>query len=289
MKKILISKIFGKIYRFIRFYCICLFLFGLYGCYKAPLEQPYIITQRNNLILQANKAYQKGHIQQALRLYQQALKQSRIIQDDNTTVIILISLSRLYSSIDQIDKAKKIIDLATDISKKEDLPLETVEELNFERCKLGFDLNENVEEELFNLSKSSNVSLRIKSLNLFARIKIKNNELEKAEKLLRESLSANHDVSKIEEANSFRLLGEIYTKKDSQTAEMYFLKALAIDKDQALPLKIGLDYQMLAKFYESAKNTQKAKECYRKTIEIYNGLGEGALAGQIEKKIRDLH
>ncbi len=289
MKEILTNKMFEKIYRLTITFYICLFIIALYGCYKAPLEQPYIITQQNNLILAANKAYQKGHIQQAFALYQAALKQSRIIQDDNAKVIILISLSRLYSSINQIGDAKKMIDLAVDISKKEHLPLETVEELNFERCKLGFILNENTEEALFNLSKSNNAAIRIKSLNLLARIKMKNNEIEKAEELLRKSLSANHEVSKIEEANSFRLLGEVYTKKGSQMAEMYFLKALAIDKAQALPLKIALDYQMLAKFYESTKNTEKVKECYQKAIEIYNELGESALVSQIENKMQALH
>ncbi|WP_353683668.1 tetratricopeptide repeat protein [Thermodesulfovibrio sp. 3907-1M] len=251
-----------------------LFLFIIQACYKAPLEQPYRIKELNSLILQANKAFERGQNERAKNLYTEALKKSRLIQDDNATVIILISLSRLYTSEKQIKEAKNFIDTAVELSKRASLPEETIEELDFERARIGFIVNEDVEEFLRKLTLSEITSIKIKSLNLLARVRIKQNKNDEAEKLLNEALDINQKMSRVEEANSLRLLGIVYLDRDKKRAEDYFLRALEIDKELAIPKKIALDMQTLAIFYEKIGDQEKAKEYLMRAHEIWNGLGK---------------
>ncbi|WP_141266187.1 lipopolysaccharide assembly protein LapB [Thermodesulfovibrio sp. Kuro-1] len=265
---------------------VCLTL--MHGCYKPPLEQPYRINELNNLILQANKAFEKGQSERAESLYHEALKKSRIIQDDNATVIVLISLSRLYTSTGQIEEAKKLIDSATELSNRAFLPEDTLEELNFEKARIGFLLNENVEQLLRKLSFSNFTNIRIKSLNLIARLKIKQHEYEEAEKLLNQALIINQKTNRIEEANSLRLLGHVYLDKNNALAGQYFLKALEIDKELAIPEKIALDMETLGIFYKNMGEKQKAKEYFIRALEIWKGLGKKEFEIKAVKEIESL-
>lgn len=273
----------------LRDFCFCVFLFSLMlqGCYKAPVEQPYRTAELNSLILQANKAFERGDIERAKDLYHEALKKSRIIQDDNSTVIILISLSRLYTSIGQTEESKKFIDSAVELSKRTSLPENTIEELNFEKARIGFFLNENIEPLLRKLSLSNFTNLRVKSLNLLARLKIKQNKYEEAEKLLNNALEINQQTDKIEQANSLRLLGYVYLNKDNVTAEHYFLKALEIDKELAIPEKIALDMESLGIIYKNMGQKQKAKDHFLKALEVWKGLGKKEQEIKILKEIEN--
>lgn len=262
---------------------IFLFFLLIEGCYKAPVEQPYRITELNNLILLANKSFEKGETERAKNLYTEALKKSRIIQDDNATVIILISLSRLYTSEGKTEEAKKFIDTAIEFSKKTSLPESTIEELDFERARTGFLFNEDVEEILKKLSFSKFTSIKIKSLNLLARLKIKQNKHEEAEKLLNEGLEINQKINRIEEANSLRLLGEIYSDKNKEVAENYLLRALEIDRELAIPEKIALDMETLGMFYKKIGDKNKAKEYFMRTLEIWKALDKK----EFEMKMKD--
>lgn len=262
---------------------IFLFFLLIEGCYKAPVEQPYRITELNNLILLANKSFEKGETERAKNLYTEALKKSRIIQDDNATVIILISLSRLYTSEGKTEEAKKFIDTAIEFSKKTSLPESTIEELDFERARTGFLFNEDVEEILKKLSLSKFTSIKIKSLNLLARLKIKQNKHEEAEKLLNEGLEINQKINRIEEANSLRLLGEIYSDKNKEVAENYLLRALEIDRELAIPEKIALDMETLGMFYKKIGDKKKAKEYFMRTLEIWKALDKK----EFEMKMKD--
>jgi len=265
---------------------VCLTL--VIGCYKPPLEQPYRINELNNLILQANKAFEKGQSERAESLYYEALKKSRIIQDDNATVIVLISLSRLYTSTGQIEEAKKLIDSAMELSNRAFLPENTLEELNFEKARIGFLLNENVEQLLRKLSFSNFTNIRIKSLNLLARLKIKQHDYKEAEELLNQALITNQKTNRIEEANSLRLLGHVYLDKDKALAENFFLKALEIDKELAIPEKIALDMETLGIFYKKMGEKQKAKEYFIRALEIWKGLGKKEFEIKIVKEIESL-
>lgn len=262
--------------------------FLIYGCYKAPPERPYRINELNNLILQANKAFEKGQKERAKSLYNEALKKSRIIQDDNLTLIILISLSRLYASTGNIEESKKYIDTAIDLSKRASLPHNIIEELNFETARIGFLLNENVEPILSELIKSNSINIKVKSLNLLARIKIKQNKYNEAEKLLNEAITINQGKNKVEEANSLRLLGYVYLELNKKLAENYFLKALEIDKELAIPEKIALDMESLGIFYKSIGEKQKAKDYFLRAHEIWKGLGKKEMEIKIIKEIENL-
>lgn len=254
--------------------CIIILTFSviLNSCYKAPTQQPFRITELNNLIVQANKLFEKGELQGAEILYKEALKKSRLIQDDNATAVILISLSRLYTSRDMIEEAKKCIFTAVELSKKTPLTENLVEEIIFEKARIGFILNEDTESLLKGLINSNTVSMRIKSLNLLARLKIKKEQYYESERLLKESLIINQEISKIEEANSLRLLGELYSKRDKKLAEKYLLKALSIDKELAIPEKIAIDMEALGRLYKTIGDKNRARKYFLNALEIWNGI-----------------
>lgn len=256
-----------------RLFKVVIFLILVYGCYKAPVEQPYRTAELNNLIFQANKAFERGNIQSAQMLYQEALKKSRLIQDDNATAVILISLSRLYTSTGQIEMAEKCVETAESISHRVSLPESIMEEIIFERAKTGFLLDKNVEALLNSLINSSSTSMKIKSLNLLSRIRMKEQKYDEAEKLLNEALRINQNISKVEEANSLRLLGEIYCNKNRIIAERYLINALKIDKELALPEKIALDMEIIGICYKNLGEKQKAKDYLLRAVEIWRELG----------------
>lgn len=257
----------------------------LYACYKAPPSEPYKVVELNNLILQANKNFERGHIQSAEILYHKALKKARLIQDDNVTAVILVSLSRLYTSMDKIEEAKKYITTAKELSKKAQLEECLVEEIVFEKAKIDFLTGQDSEGLLKNLINSKTVSIKIKSLNLLARVKTTKGEDNEAEELLKEALKINQNINKVEEANSWRILGEIYSKKDKSLAEKYFFNALLIDKRLAIPEKIALDMEVIGKFYKSFGDKDKAKDYFIKAAEIWRELERRK---QEEKILREL-
>lgn len=246
----------------------------VYGCYKAPPQVPYRVSELNSLIWQANKQFERGDLTTAQSLYQEALKKSRIIQDDSATVIILISLSRLSTKINQIEEAKILLSKANQLSHQTPLPDSISNELEFENARISFLTNEseNAKVLLNTLINSNDLKIKIKSLNLLARLKIREHEYEEALNLLNEALRINKDLSKIEEANSYRLLGEIYSEKNKEIAEAYFLKALTIDKVLAVPEKIAIDMQCLEEFYKKTGNIEKAEEYFLRAKEILNNF-----------------
>lgn len=272
----------------LRSFFLLVSLLIIFGCYKAPIEQPYRVNELNNLILQANRAFERGNLQSAELLYREAYKKARIIQDDNSSAIILISLSRLYSSLEQIKEAIRYIEAAEEILKRSALNKNIEEEIVFERARLSFISNENAEIFLRKLINSDSLSIRIKALNLFARLRLKEKNFEEAEKFIRESLLLNQNISRIEEANSWRILGELYLRKDISLSEKYLLKALEIDRELAVPEKIALDMEILGKFYRDIGNKQKALEYFKRTLEIWRELGNKELESKIIEEIKNL-
>lgn len=273
----------------LRFLCgIIILSLTLNSCYKAPTQKPFRVTELNNLILQANKLFEKGELQSAEILYKESLKKSRLIQDDNATAIILISLSRLYTSMDRIEEAKKCVITAEELSKKTPLTENLVEEIVFEKARIGFILNEDIENLLNRLINSESNSMKIKSLNLLARLKIKKQRYDEAERLIKESLTINQEISKIEEANSLRLLGELYLKRDKNLAEKYLLKALSIDKELAIPEKIALDMEALGRLYKNAADKERAKTYFLKALEIWKGIEKNKDETRVKEELENL-
>ncbi|WP_297209225.1 MULTISPECIES: tetratricopeptide repeat protein [Thermodesulfovibrio] len=267
---------------------ITLLLVTVISCYRAPVEQPHRISELSSLILQANKAFERGDIQAAELIYKEAYKKARLIQDDNSSVIILISLSRLYSSLDKIEDASSCVESALRLSEKSSIDRNVEEEIIFERARIEFLKGKNDENSLKRLTKSESVLMRIKALNLLSRIKLRVGEPNEAENLIKEALSLNKNISRIEEANSWRLLGEIYSKGKHNLAEKYLLRALEIDKEIAIPEKIGLDMEMLGRFYSNAGEKRKAIEYFNRTLEIWRGLGNQSKEIKIIEEIKRL-
>ncbi len=260
----------------------------LQGCYRAPIEEPYRVKEMESLIKRANRAFEKGNFKMALSLYEEALKKSRIIQDDNSTVMILLSLSRIYTSLDKIYYAEKCLNSAEELSKKTYLPESLFEEIIFEKARIGFLTNKNSEALLDKLIYSDSPYMRIKSLNLLARFKMRRGANEEAEEFLNKSLSMNNEISKIEQANTLRLLGELYAKKNKNKSLTYLLRALSIDRELALPEKIALDMEILAGLYKDLEDKGRAKDYFLRAFEIWKYLGREENQIRIMRELESL-
>lgn len=296
MKDRCIIKIFGYSRLVLWLLLLNSALIILWGCYKAPVEKPYHVSEIYELISRAEKAYERRDFERSISLYKEALQKSRLIQDDRTSGIILINLSRILSSQNRIEEAKNSIGTAKELLKRnqelgvglEDLP----GELALEDARLKFISNEDLEgitSSLRHLIDSKNNSIKIRSLNLLARVYLKQRRFEEAESSIFESLKTNKALSKIEEANSYRILGEIYLSQDrTEPAESYLLKALSIDKELGLPEKIGLDMEYLGMVYKKAGAMNKAKEYLMRDLEIWNSLGYSEKVKNLLEELNEL-
>lgn len=269
------------------------------ACYKAPPKQPYRIEELVRLMEQAGRAVERGDSERAISLYKDALKKARLIQDDRNSLIILINLSRLLSSKGHIEEAQEIVNTARSLLERsemygqrgmitEDLKEEVyLEEIEIELLKKdlkALSLKEHLKNSLLN---SKNLSIRIRALNLFARIEVLNAMYDRAEGYLLESLKINN-ISMIEKANSHRLLGELYARSQKEEAELHLLEALRIDKELALPQKIGLDMEILGSFYRDRGDKEMAREYLQRALEIWQLRQDPERASRLRESIMEL-
>ncbi|MFN3740108.1 MAG: hypothetical protein ACK4TF_05475 [Thermodesulfovibrionales bacterium] len=267
------------------------------GCYKAPPQQPYRIEELMRLMEQAGRAHERGDSERAIDLYKEALKKARLLQDDRNTLIVLISLSRLLSSKLMIEDASEMLNTAKGLLGRSEMlrsgiPEDLKEELYLEEIALDFlkkdfkalSLKEPLKDLLLN---SKNISIRIRALNLYARIEIFKERYEQAERYLLESLKIN-TLSLLERANTHRLLGELYSRSQSDKAELHLFEALRIDKDLALPEKIGLDMEILGSFYRDRGDKEKAREYLQRAFEIWQLRADHGRASKIKQSLMEL-
>jgi tetratricopeptide (TPR) repeat protein len=301
------------------------------GCYKEPPKEPYRIQELKRLIIDAERFSEKDP-ERALALYKEALKKSRLLQDDKSSLIILLSLSRLLTSNleipqERIEEARDLVNSAKALLSRsiDEIPLELLEELRLEEARLillsgklpdGGELTSVtgvrvVEDLLKEIINSPSENIRIRALNLLGRLYIKKGLFDLAEKSLIESIKINNGNLKMEEANSHRLLGEVYMSKISgtiggvsnsygtvqgknftnfnfQQAEYHFQKALLIDRELGLPYKIGMDMEALARLYREAGDKRLAKEYYLRALEIWRLQESRERARSIEKALEEL-
>jgi len=294
------------------------------SCYKEPPKEPYRIQELKRLIIDAERFSEKDP-ERATALYKEALKKSRLLQDDKSSLIILLSLSRLLTSNleipqERIEEARDLVNSAKALLSRsiDEIPLELLEELRLEEARLillsgklpdGGELTSAtgvrvVEDLLKEIINSPSENIRIRALNLLGRLYIKKGLFDLAEKSLIESIKINNGNLKMEEANSHRLLGEVYMSKISMTngtvpgknftnfnfqqAEYHFQKALLIDRELGLPYKIGMDMEALARLYREAGDKRLAKEYYLRALEIWRLQESRERARSIEKDLEEL-
>lgn len=282
---------------FLLCFSTCLFITA--GCYKAPTKKPYRVEEIARIMAQAKKASERGDSDRAISLYKEALRKARLIQDDRTSLIILINLSRLLTSKGQIEEAHEVIKAARALLERSEqlgsiyrITEDLKEELYLEEIGIDFlkkdlktlSMKEDLKKPLLN---SKNLSIRIRALNLYARIEILNERYDVAEAYLLESLKINN-ISMLERANTHRLLGELYSRTLKDRAEFHFLEALRIDKELALPEKIGLDLEMLGRYYRERGEFEKAEEYLHKALEIWQLRPDHERASKLRESLMEL-
>jgi|GEM_PF-1936090 len=284
-----------------RYKALCLFfslMLLISACHRAPLREPYRTEELQRLLSQALRASERGDPERAIDMYKEALKLSRLLQDDRNTLIILISLSRLFTQRDQLEEAKDIISSAKALKERQtvDLPYDLLEELQLEEARIEFLSGRFKESEMLlnNLVNSKVLNIRIKALNIFGRIYLENKRYDEAERAFQSSLGINKSVLMIEEANSHRLLGKLYTLiiKDNPSlvpkAEFHLLTALSIDRKLALPDKVGLDMEALGKLYREIADIKKAREYFMRAFEIWQLKGDKKRSEELKRVLEEI-
>lgn len=290
-----------------RYKALCLFfslMLLISACHKAPLREPYRTEELHRLLSQALRASERGDPERAIDLYKEALKFSRLLQDDRNTLIILISLSRLFTQTGQLEEARDIISSAKALKERQtvDLPYDLLEELQLEEARIEFLRGRLRESEILLTGDVSNsglvnskvLNIRIKALNILGRIYLEDRRYEEAERVFQSSLGINKSVSSIEEANSHRLLGELYTLviRDNPSvapkAEFHLLTALSIDRKLALPDKVGLDMEALGKLYRDIADMKRAREYFMRAFEIWQLKGDRTRSEKIKRILEEM-
>mgnify|MGYP001773675373 CR=1 FL=1 len=247
------------------------------GCYKAPPRLPYRVEELERLMEQAERAALREEHERAIVLYRDALKKARLIQDDRTSLIALINLSRLLSKTGHLKEAEEVIDTAKDLKARTRLPRELLEEADLEEARIALlggrhDASEAIVMRLIN---SSELNIRIKALNLLSRLCIQRTRYQDALVYLKKALEINKGTLRLEEANSHRLLGVLYIEAgdsilDFPQAESALRQALEIDRSLGLPEKIGLDLEVLGRLYMDTGDIVRAREYLSRSLEIWH-------------------
>lgn len=264
------------------------------SCYHEPPVAPHRVEILQREVNTAQKALKMNDTERAIQSYMNALKIARSIQDEKNEAIILINLSRLYTKKGNLDEAVVVLDSMERLLKFSSIDQRTLNELReeyqFEVASINFlkGLHDDALLILDNLIKdTSRDSLKGRAMNLKARILIHRKNRLEAEKVLEEALRLNRDGgSRLEEANTLRLLGDINLMDNARKAIDYYKDALRIDKSLAIPEKIGMDLEKIAEGYERLNDREMALIHLIKAYDVWIEVSEES-AMKVQKKIKE--
>jgi tetratricopeptide (TPR) repeat protein len=212
--------------------------------------QPVPLTEQQRKIYDLNEralaSAQKGYDDDTQKLLQEALRLAASLDDREGQILTLLNQSRLARHNGMLQQAGLILEQA--ITKAVDTPFYA--DVAQEKALLELAANHLDEATHWaELAKDAEQgSVLGRRFNLLARIALRKNDLDKANRLAEQALTANNDAGQeLERANSLRILGVVKTQTGQwEKARELLQQALVLDKQQAVPLKIATDLEALA-------------------------------------------
>lgn len=234
---------------------------------KQKLPAQLQSAERHNLAGIAAESRQKfiaaeSEFMEAYRLFS-------AVENYRGMVTSLVNSSRLYRRQGDTSRAEKVIKPAVDI-----LPhaTELEAEVCFEMTKLALARGDDDGAVIWaNRGVNSAADIdRGRMLNLHALTYMQKADLPKAKEIAGSALKASRAATdRREEANSFRILGDIaYAGKGYRESLEMYAAALPIDKDMALSIRISDDLRGMARSIAASGDLESAAVYYQRSASV---------------------
>lgn len=228
----------------------------------------------------AESSFKNGDYENALRLYNEALKINRSIENIDGIAINIINMAATYRKLGDRDNAHKQIDEILNISPIAYNPMH-LSEAGFLKAMLYFD-EKNYDKALewtdraLSFCQSSQCSNIGKVYNLKGRIYLEKGNVALAISYGNKGLESNKsDGHKTEMANSLRLIADAKIMgSEYEDARKFYEDALSIDKTLGLSRKIAQDLMGMGNTYFKQGNKKSALDYFKRAISVSEGIGD---------------
>ncbi len=275
----------GKRFFFIAF---CLFLMGCGGKH-ATLSDAHLTAVKFNQ--RAESSLKNGDYENALRLYNEALKINRSIENIDGTAINIVNLTAVYRKLSDGENAHKCLDEILNPSPVAYNPLH-LSEASFLKAMLYMDEGEYDKalqwaDRSLTFCQSSQCSDIGKIYNLKGRIYFEKGDVVSAISYGNKGLESNkEDRHKNEKANSLRLIADAKAmRSEYEDARKSYEDALSIDKTLGLSRKIAMDLIGIGKTFLKEGKTNDALGYFKRALSVSESAGDTDTSESIKKLI----
>jgi tetratricopeptide (TPR) repeat protein len=239
----------------------------------------------------AESAFKDKDFENALRLYNEALKINRSIENLDGIAINIINMAATYRKLGDKNNAHKQIDEILNTSPIVYNPIH-LSEAAFLKTMLYMDEN-NYDNALewtdraLTFCQSSQCSDIGKIYNLKGRIYLEKGDTASAITYGNKGLESNkEDGHKTEMANSLRLIADAKLMKgEYEGARKFYEDALSIDKKLEAGKKIAMDLMGIGNTFFKQKMCGDAVRYYQRALSVSSGLGDGEGAKEAAEMI----
>jgi tetratricopeptide (TPR) repeat protein len=255
----------------------CLFLIGC-GAKHPTLSDAHLSAVKLNQ--RAESSFKNSDYENALRLYNEAIKINRSIENIDGIAINIINMAATYRKLGDKDNAHKQIDEILNASPIAYNPLH-LSEAAFLKAMLYFD-EKNYDKALewtdksLTFCQSSQCSDIGKVYNLKGRAYLEKGDVASAISYGNKGLESNkEDGHKTERANSLRLIANAKLMKgEYEDARKFYEDALSIDKTLGLSRKIAQDLMGMGNTYFKQGNKNSALDYFKRALSVSESAGD---------------
>jgi len=264
--------------------CVALLLclaHGLAACGSAPPAPSDVELRRERLLDlndRAQRAVARGELRRADALYREALRTAESFEDFHSIGVNALNLAAVQQALGETDGAQRVLERVLAAPDRFERPL--VAQAAGLRAALALQTGDldaaaswlkRAEEEC----KPPACRIQSALLVLRAQLALERGAAGEASELASRALAASRsEGSREEEANSLRVGGRAAAAQGSHTEAIAQLdQALAIDKQLALPYKIGLDLIALAETELMRGGRQAARGYAQRALDVSRAAG----------------
>jgi tetratricopeptide (TPR) repeat protein len=270
---------------------------GLAACGSAPPAPSDADLRRERLLElndRAQRAVARGDLRRAEALYREALRNAEAFEDFHSIAVNALNLAAVYQALGEIDAAQRVLERVLAAPERFEKPL--VAQAAGLKAALALDARElaaagdwlkRAEDEC----QPPACRIQTALLVLRARLALERGAAGESRELAARALAASRsEGSREEEANALRIAGRAAAAQGGHAEAIAQLdQALTIDKQLALPYKIGLDLIALAETELMRNERQAARGYAQRALDVSRAAGnlrQQAAAARILERVQ---
>lgn len=275
---------------------LCL-AYGLAACGSAPPAQSDAEARRERLVDlndRAQRAVSRGDLKRAAALYREALRTAESFEDFRSIGVNALNLAAVHQALGEPDVAHRVLERVLASPARFERPLvaqaaglKASLSLQARELSAAGDWLNRAEDEC----RPPACRIRTALLVLRAQLTLERGAAGEARIQAAQALAASRaENNREEEANALRVDGGAAAALGGHAEAAALLnQALAIDKQLALPYKIGLDLMALAETELMRGERQAARDYAQRALDVSRAAGnrqQQAAAARILERVR---